>query len=486
MNLLPPLKSIRARLTALFVLIFGLTLITLGTIGYRYFSKTQQLDFDTALFNHVVDVASTVSVNFVGEISVPDFPNEALEKVFPFSLKRSYMQIRDLTGQITARSENLHDEPLPLSQENYDQLMHDSVSFQTIPNPVIAHRTLNTSYRLISYYVNRPPLPEFILQVAAPMTFIERAQKDMRSFLFIAIPLMLIISTLSGLFFSYRALSPVSAITHKAESIHVENLSERVPVPTSSDDEITELAKTFNRLLDRVETTVSSNQRFVADASHQLKTPLSILRGELDLILRKERSPEEVRGFLESASQEINALTQLVESLLILARTEAGAGSISLSPTRLDEIAMEVVSRLNSLAKGKKIKLTLNLHKEDAGVESDFQILGDADLIRTMLQNLVENAVKYSPEGAVVEISIADLPKTVDLKIRDHGPGIPKENLEKLFDRFYRDPSTEQKAKGFGLGLAIARSIAKVHHADIQVSTIAGEGTTFIIQMRKI
>jgi len=480
-------RSIRFRLTTLFLVIFGTTLIVLSTIGYRFFSHTQQRDFDAALFNHVVDVGSTVDINFFGEVSIPQ-SSEAFEenKIFPFSLRRSYMQLLDIQGHVIAKSGNLQGEQLPLSPQDYEDAVRRGISLRTISEPLpesLVPKKERQSYRLLSYRLNKPSLPPMILQLAAPMTFLNRVQEDIRSFLYIAIPHILGFASIGGFLLSRRALRPVHLMTRKAASIQVGNLSERVPVPPSF-DEISELAVTFNRLLDRIETTVSTNQRFVADASHQLKTPLSILRGELDLMLSKERSPAEIRAFLTSASQEIDSLTQLAESLLILARVEAGSACIAHTEVRLDEIALEAVSHLDPIAKQKQIRIKPNL-RAPLRAESSFEFRGDVELLRIMIVNLVENAIKYSPPESMVGIDLDDQGDFLTLSIADQGPGIPPEKVSKIFERFYRDPSTQSSARGFGLGLPIAQTIARAHGAEILVTAAPGGGSVFSVRMKK-
>ncbi|OFZ18987.1 MAG: hypothetical protein A2X94_13645 [Bdellovibrionales bacterium GWB1_55_8] len=475
--------SIRTQLTAFFVFIFGTTLVLLSGIGYRFFSETQQLDFDAALYNHTVDVASTISLNYFGNVSIPLTTPPAANKVFPFSLRRSYMQIRDTSGEVLASSSALSTESLPLSREGLEGLRQRGVSLTTLPGNAFRDRT---SYRLLNYLVNRPPLPQMILQVAAPMTFLDRNKEQLRQFLYIAIPVVLLIATMGGFYLSRRALEPVSVMSAKADAIELNNLSERVPVPTE-DNEVRQLALTLNRLLDRIETAVTANEKFVADASHQLKTPLSILRGELDLMIRKPRDEEETRAFLSSASQEINSLTAVVENLLILARVDAGLGSLEKSLVRMDELTMESISILHSPAKEKGIPLRLNLNEsQNPNHASNFEAQGDPDLLKIAIQNLVENAIKYSAHEKPVEIELKEEPDFFAVRVTDSGPGIQSDQLPRLLDRFYRTPQKDRKTRGFGLGLPIANSIAKAHGGSIDIESTPGTGSVFTLRIKKV
>jgi hypothetical protein len=285
---------------------------------------------------------------------------------------------------------------------------------------------------------------------------------------------------------SKLALSPVQDITLKARGISgLSNLKERVPVPEPQ-DEIRELAETFNGLLERMENAFASQDRFVSNASHQLKTPLTILKGELDMLRKRQASPEDVAAGLESAAVEINRLIQLVQDLLLLARLEAGQDTITLTPVRVDEVLLKVVARLQKLATNKEVKLITQFASDEAGSELDVEVQGDEDLLDSMFENFIENAIKYAPVGSAVELSMRSHTGAVEVVIRDYGPGIPEELRQKIFERFTRvQPSNI--IPGSGLGLSIASEIARLHGVNIELNAPeAGEGTVVHLRFQKV
>jgi len=478
-------SSLRAKLTALFVCIFGISLITFIVLGYTTLTATQQKDFDIALFNHALDVASFVHVEQNGKISLPEVlpTDEAAteERNFPFPIGRSFFQLRDSEGHIIGASPNLHGSEIPLTESERLTALTERFHIRTFSGQLGKNvQGDHSSFRSVTYLVTRPKLGKVLLQIAAPMTYLDLNRQKLLNFLGISVPVILFLATISGFFFSNRALRPVAQMARSAERIEIGNLSERVSVATT-DQEVSHLAETLNHLLDRVHSAVLANERFVADASHQLKTPLSILRGELDLMLSRERSEEEIRAFLTNASQEVNSLIRLSESLLMLARIDGGLEESEMVPVRIDELTLEVISLLGPLARNKDIALALNMSGEDT-----WETRGNADLLKTMLQNLIHNAIKYSHPGARIEIQLSTSAETINIAVQDNGPGIPVSKLPRLFERFYRASPQTPKERGHGLGLAIARSVAQAHHGDLAVQSVLAKGTTFRAMIKRL
>lgn len=464
-------RSIRFRLTALYVLIFGSTLVAFSALFYRSFVNTHETEFDTALYNHAVDVTGAIKVNIFGDLSVE--PGILLEggKIFPFSIGRSFVQIRNSTGEIIAQSRSDEKFKLPLTDGEMNLLRTKRALFRDVSAG-------GTRYRMISYVFKKTANP-FVLQLAVPMVLLEKEREALLTFLLISIPLILILATISGWHLSQRALAPVSKIIEKANRISAAQLTERVPIP-EVEDEIKQLAVTLNNLLDRLQVAFESQERFIADASHQLKTPMAILRGELDLMKSKARSPEEVDSFIQSASQEVDYLSRMVEDLLLLARVSAGHAALSIGKVRLDEITLEAVSRLEAFAKLRDIKLKLNLEG------TDFESQGDPELLQAMIGNLIDNAIKFSPDESNVRVKVREEGEFIQVAVSDEGPGISDEAKKRIFERFFRAESLKEKTSGMGLGLSIAQRIADVHHGRISVTNNAGQGATFSAEIKKV
>ena len=477
--------GIRPRLTALFVAIFGVTLIGFCSVIYFIYVRNLEKEFDVDLYNRAVDVSQNVRVNFFGEIAVDPEILSSGGKIFPFSVGKTFVQFLDSNGKIVARSKELDQGGLPLRPEDLAKLLQSGFSFRDLKSkdiPTSLSKEKNP-YRLISYLLRNPFNQGLILQIAVPKTFLTQSVGAISTLLWVGIPLTLILAAFGGLYFSRRALAPVSDIIEKAKGLGVHDLSVRMPVPRA-EDELRELTFTLNDLLNRLEQAFMSQERFVSDASHELKTPLAILRGEFDLITNKMDDPQALKNFMQSASQELNYLSRVVEDLLLLARVEAGTASLALQDVRLDELAIETMSRLESLAHEKGLTTRFDLAKSGLSAR-DFIVRGDPDLLKSMIKNIFENAIKYSPLNGQLTIRVEDREAELRLRVDDEGPGISAEIADKIFERFYRGKATASQVSGAGLGLTIARRIAEAHRGEITVANRSPHGASFQIEIKK-
>jgi signal transduction histidine kinase len=497
-----PRLGIRVRLTALYVAIFGITLILFSMLVYRVFTQNLQSEFDADLFNHALDVAQGIEVDVFGNVAVSPDVLSSGGKIFPFSVGSAFLQLSTLDNRIVARSRSLGRNELPRSADDLRILKAQGAVFRTltpkefaVPDPAARKGAPIPKHRLLTYLVVKGDGQMLLLQIAAPMNLIEQESQGLFTFFLILIPLTLILAAFGGLYLSRRALAPVSAMIDKARSLSPERLAERIPVPTAQ-DEIRQLALTLNGLLDRLQQSFESQERFVADASHQLKTPLAILRGELDILRMKDRSRERPSreaeadrdAFLDSAAQELEYLSRMVEDLLLLARVDAGEAALSSGAVRLDELALEAVSRLKPIAQRRGVGVRFDLVAEHG--EPEYEVRGDADLLRSLLQSLIENAIKYSPAAGgerapSVQVSVASEADWVWVRIKDEGPGIPVDDLPRIFERFYRSNTQPKGVGGTGLGLAIAKRISEVHHGILLAESEPGQGSQFSFGLKK-
>ncbi len=466
----------REQLTFLLVLVLGSTLLLYSIVLYRNFIRVHETEFDIALFNYTVDVANALDINLYGEVFVSDEVFQANEKIFPFALEKTLLQLRTSTGKIVARSKELTGSEIALSPEGLQAVMNNKVYFF---NEKVRVKDNESVYRVAAYFIDKPGNFDYIVQVASPMMLLEKERRGLLAFFLLSIPATLIIAGIGGYYFSAGATAPINDIIKKANQISARKFNERLPVP-KVDDEIQRLAKTLNELLDRLQAAFVSQEAFVADASHQLKTPLAILRGEIDMMKRETRSPEEIHEFFESASQEVAYLSRMVEELLILARVESGGASLAFSETRLDEIAIDVVSRMqkHTLLKAKGLKLQFNLHGSEEG---NFTIEADFDLVRNLMENLVDNAIKYSREQEIVLVELFDRNEEIEFRVTDRGESFTEEEAARIFGRFYRGAKAElnPQIKGSGLGLSIVKKIADLHSARMEAHGNPGTGSQF-------
>jgi heavy metal sensor kinase len=285
---------------------------------------------------------------------------------------------------------------------------------------------------------------------------------------------MLLVASAGGLWLSRRALAPVDALTRAAQSIGVENLSQRLPVPATG-DEIERLARGWNRFLERLEGSVKRIRQFTADASHELRTPVAFIRATAELALRRDRSPVEYRKALADIEAESGRMTELIESLLALARADSSDAQMPVEPVDVSRVAAEVVSQTEVLAAGKGVLM------EARGGPAVAQ--ANESALRRLLRVLVENALDHTAAGGRVIVSATQHNGRVNLSVEDTGEGIPPLALPHIFERFYR-ADLARSGKGAGLGLSIAQMIARAHGSTIEVESTPGAGSCFHLTLR--
>lgn len=280
---------------------------------------------------------------------------------------------------------------------------------------------------------------------------------------------------LIGRYISRRVLKPVEAICEAAERISIEDLSQRISTE-GPDDEMKELTVTFNSMIDRLDTSFQKQNQFISDASHELRTPISVIQGYANLINRWGKSdPDILQESIESILTETEHMSALIKQLLVLAKSDQNKLTIQKAEMSLNEVAGELVREMEMLSADKEIIL----QEEDR-----VQIIADYDLIKQLLWIHGENALKYSGEGGKIEVKVWKEEGFGYVSIKDNGPGIAEEDIPKIFDRFYRvDKSRNKGISGTGLGLAIARWIVERHDGEIIVESKIGEGTVFINQL---
>jgi len=271
-----------------------------------------------------------------------------------------------------------------------------------------------------------------------------------------------------------QRLAPGARVVSAFKTISAEHLDRQVQ-GSGAGDELDRLAQTLNKMLGRLNVAFQEVRQFSADASHELQTPLTVLKGEIEVGLRSPRRPEEYQAILRSALEETDRIARLVEGLLLLSRSDAGVLRMDRRPVKLKDLIEEVIQEFQPLAGSHSVKLRI-------GPMEPAQIQGDPDHLRRLLLNLLDNGIKYTRPGGSVEISLRRDEKFAILQVSDTGMGIAKEDQEKVFRRFYRTAAARAQGEiGSGLGLAIARSIVEAHGGRIQVESAVGKGSHFTI-----
>ena len=272
-----------------------------------------------------------------------------------------------------------------------------------------------------------------------------------------------------------RSLAPVALMAAKAEAITQHNLSERLPA-VDSGDEIERLAVSLNLMISRLETAIDGSKQFVADASHELRTPLTVMRGELESLAQDTQLPRETREALGSVLEEVLRLAEIVEGLFALSRLDAGEAHAPWQRFDLGELAATTAGQMSLLAEDKHVGVTCEL-------TPDVTVAGDRARLKQVIVNLLDNAIKYTPAGGHVSLSVKRDGAFAILEVADDGIGIPEDALPHVFKRFYRvDGSRSREQGGAGLGLSIVESICMAHDARVEVHSTAGKGSTFRIR----
>jgi len=326
-------------------------------------------------------------------------------------------------------------------------------------------------WRVIRVVMQGPDGPLFV-QVARSLAAFDHESSELLLAFLLTGPLTLLVAVGGGYFLARRALAPVQRMTQTADDISAERLNQRLEVENAG-DELGALAETLNRMIGRLEQSFAEMQRFTADAAHELRTPLAVIRNEAEVALRSPRSPAEYARVLENLLEETNRLTSLAEQLLFLSRQDAGLHENTQEPVATHELVSEVVGNMQLVAQEKGVMLVLQENQP-------FQLASDPRQLRRVLYNLLDNAIKYTPPPGRASVRSTITSAGWALEVADTGMGIAPEHVPHIFERFYRiDPARSANGAGAGLGLSICRAIVKSLGGQIRADSTVGKGTTF-------
>lgn len=316
----------------------------------------------------------------------------------------------------------------------------------------------------------------YLVEIGAPM---DELQADLHKWLFFLgamLPIVAGIALGGGYALVKRALSPVDQIAASAARISSQNLGERLPVPPTG-DELERLSGALNLMIERLDGAFQYSRRFVADASHELRTPLTVLQGELESLVQEQRLDPEWQERLGSALEEVERLTQIVEGLFAISRLDAGEAAAEWVKFDLAQLAAATADQMNLLAEDKNIRLT-------CAPASAVWVEGDRSRLKQVVVNLLDNAIKYTPEGGAVTLSVSAHAHHAVMEVVDNGVGIAPEVLPRVFERFFRvDQARSRGQGGAGLGLSIVKSICAAHHGNVTVTSTAGKGSAFRVEL---
>jgi two-component system, OmpR family, sensor kinase len=455
--------SIRTRLTLWYTGLLAIALLVFGALLYSLLSSVLVSVLDDRLANQARNVITVIQAEN-DPVSVMLSGHARLPPIDVFA-SQYYVQIVNIDGQPVQQSDNLQGRALPLSQEMISTVRSGRSGNYTLD--------LGQGVRLRVYYT---PIifaqhPIGAVQIGQSLSNMEEALAVIRSTMLLGSITALLLAAVGGVILARAALRPIQYISATARQITMaEDLGRRIPISVPN-DELGQLTNTINDMLARLETLFQTQQRLVADVSHELRTPLTTIRGNLDLLRRGAVDDPIMRAeALSAIEDETGRMSRLVNDLLLLAQADAGL-KLHFEPVELDTLVLEVYRQAQVMAQG---NLAVRLGAEDQAL-----VLGDADRLRQLLLNLVDNAIKYTPNGGQITLTLKKESGWVEVAVHDTGIGIAEQDLPHIFERFYRADPSRGRPGGSGLGLSIAHWIAEAHGGRLEASSVPGQGSTF-------
>jgi heavy metal sensor kinase len=459
-----PRLSARSRLTLWYVALVATTLIGLGSLGLWLVRQELYANADDLLRSKATAVITEIEISDGRLVfdNADDDHNDADEDA-SLMVGLHVVRIWDLDRQLIFHHPTITDVP-ELAPRVLDAVFANRVQLERI-------HADGGSYRLFVQPIHHRGEVVGAVAVGRSEAEITALLARLRSLGLAGLAVALVAAGAGGSFLAARALRPVDRITRAAAQIGAADLSLRLDAQ-GADDELARLTTAFNGMIDRLDRAFQRQQRFTADASHELRTPLAVIRSLAEVALTSPRDEAYDVRVYASICEESERLTHLVESLLTLARADEGHVPL-LVGVDVDEVAIDAAAR--TVERAHRQNVTLSVVPSDG-----YEVQGDASLLTQLLLNLLDNALRHTPSGGRIELSVQPTDDGVTLAVADTGSGIPAEHLPRLFERFYRvDQARSRSMGGFGLGLAICEWIARVHAGRLTVESQVGTGTTF-------
>lgn len=444
--------SLRFRLVLWFLSIEALALILFSFLLYEILARN--------LYSHHDDLLLYTQKNLIDQIGplvATNFSNVPAD----FYKRKEAFQIRSTTGKTI------------LSTTEFQKISNNIASIPYENGRFITAEA--DDHEPVRILISSIGGKYYLLQ-ASWLGDIKHTLNQLKLILLILVPVVLAATSFGGYLIAFRALKPVDQITAKAREIQAKNLDQFLEIKTS-DTELRNLVETLNEMMRRLNDSFRNMRQFTADASHELKTPLTIVAGTLEVTLNKTRNSEEYKEAIQTALEQIRRITEIVNDLLLLSALDSGKADSSRRPLDLSDLTTEICELIQPLISDKQI--TLSLCKDDKTI-----VLGDRTEMSQVVLNLLDNAIKYTPTGGSIAVKVRKENGSGVISVQDSGPGIPAEDLPHIFERFYRvDKSRSGDSGGTGLGLAIVERIVESHNGEIQVISKEGSGSLFTIKI---
>ncbi|MES3033784.1 MAG: ATP-binding protein [Gemmatimonadota bacterium] len=474
-------STLRARLTLWYTVLLAVPLVLFAAASYLVVERTLERRTDVFIDDALTAFARELFAERRASMSVVQAMQTAVTEV---KFRDLNIAILDSTGRLVVMNatggtaEELSTSRRPSA--DVEQRLLAVVRTRNLSQPqALTVQGSSDAYRILS----RPLVVErrrFTLTGAYSLRDIDEVLTRLRDLFLVAIPGLLLVSAFGGSALARRSLAPVAAMSAQAAEISASNLHARLPV--GGGDELVGLARVVNGLLDRLESSFDQQRRFVTDASHELRTPTAVVRTEADVTLSREhRSEAEYRESVGVIQDAARRLTRIVDDLFLLSRADSGHLVMRREALDLEELVQEATRAVRSVARERGVDIAVH----DV-VEAPLS--GDADLLGRLLLNLLDNAIKHSPRGGTVDVTMQLRNGRSEVRVGDCGPGIPADAVPRVFERFYRVDSARSRSEtsatsGAGLGLAIARRIAEMHDGTVDVALSRPGRTEFLVTL---
>ncbi|AFZ60761.1 HAMP domain-containing protein [Anabaena cylindrica FACHB-243] len=479
------LRSFRLRIALLSAALAGSTLVGFGAVSWFQIYNAKISRLDAELLNQLIR-ASRPSERERSPIprrslSMPPARSSLRPELLSFGSGTNIqtpiaLLILDANGNTVSQSNSLATDievsnllvkrlqltPLPPPPPRERP---NSSPFRPLPLQFVTAQTATATWR-----IGAAKFPNTQVAIAVSLQVVNLEMASIRNIFLVSIPVALLMVAIGAWLISGGALRPIGQLTGVIQQVTVKGLDQRIPIGTT-DVEFVELIQVFNQMLSRLERSFTQASRFSADAAHELKTPLTILQGELERTLQQVDSGSEVQQRLSNLLDEVRRLSGIIRKLLLLSLADAGQMSLYLVEVDMSQLLMEMVEDVELLAPH------LSLQTD---IPAGLKVQGDRDLLMQVLQNLLSNAIKYNLADGWIKIYAQQKPTNIHITIANASKDIPASDRDRLFDRFYRgDPAHTRKVEGLGLGLSLAREIARAHRGNLTLNSISEAQTAF-------
>jgi heavy metal sensor kinase len=454
------------KLTLWYILTFFLCVLVI--FGFLYLRLKHQLikEIDRMLHDEADELSEILSQDQKGTGTIRDFESGVTVRTY-YPL---YFRVSKADGSLFYVSKNFDE----IQYSPGDKSMPNFKERNEIREEVRPPGRRRT-FRMIHFPVYKGERLTYVVQVATHTRFVRKSMSHFKGNLLTAFPILLVLGSLGGWVLARRSLSPIGYIASKAERITSNSLNERLAT-RGTDDEMDYLIRTINEMIARLEGSFKRIAEFTADASHELKTPICALRGEAEVLLSRGRTPEEYQEGLSHFIERFDHLNRMINDLILLSKSDLSKIDLNKTSLRLDVLVQDICNFFKILAEQKGIDLQV-------GQVQEVTIMGDRIRLQQLFTNLIDNAIKYTSDGSI-RITVEKAGENAVVRVKDTGIGIPHEEQEKIFKRFYRvDKSRSKEGGGVGLGLSIAEWIVHAHQGKIEVNSELNRGSTFTVYL---